>query len=68
MRLAKPREPGQAKFVPGDRVQHRFYGVGRVVACAAGSDAVEVDFGGHVGTKMLDINFAKLELLEDDGE
>ncbi|HEY7127457.1 MAG TPA: UvrD-helicase domain-containing protein [Ktedonobacterales bacterium] len=68
MRLAKPREPGQAKFVPGDRVQHRFYGVGRVMACAAGSDAVEVDFGGHIGKKMLDINFAKLELLEDDGE
>jgi DNA helicase-2/ATP-dependent DNA helicase PcrA len=70
LRPAKPRESGSSRFLPGDRVQHRFYGVGLVVGSTAAleSEVVEVDFGGHVGKKMLDVNFAKLELLEDDGE
>jgi DNA helicase-2/ATP-dependent DNA helicase PcrA len=70
LRRAAPREAGEGKFAAGDRVQHRFYGVGTVVSTTVSRDSevVEVDFGGRVGTKMLDTNFAKLELLEDDGE
>ncbi len=72
LRPARPREPGNGstRFMPGDRVQHRFYGVGTVIACTAtlDSEVVEVDFGGRIGKKLLDVKFAKLELLEDDGE
>ena len=60
------RPPAQSPFQKGDRVRHKMFGEGIVVAVNAIKDDVEITvaFQGAVGIKKLSLAFAPLERLE----
>ncbi|MEO6890924.1 MAG: UvrD-helicase domain-containing protein [Ktedonobacteraceae bacterium] len=64
-KAARPTEPREAQFQPGDKVRHNLFGDGIILKSEMeqNTEFVEVLFPGKFGKKRLSMDFAKLEKL-----